>query len=239
MAKSLLWCTHRIMARRIHGSDCPCLLSTCETASIVLCPVLGLLLNTRDTLTCYSEFCREPPSWSGTGVCGLWGKAEGTEEETASVGSNSNKNWWDQWDNTTRLLTDGHGGRIKENSRKLKQDKIHQAITRNFFTPRIVKLWDRLCSHHPWGFSRPDWIKPSLTWSDFIADSALSRKLDLETWIPFQPELLYDPMIKDEERWYSCMTFIRWTATSLDQGGKNNSLNSDKILHDPFYHFIR
>ena len=39
----------------------------------------------------------------------------------------------------------------------------------------------RLSGHHPWRFSRPNWIKPWATWSDPIASPALSRRLD---WRP-------------------------------------------------------
>lgn len=33
-------------------------------------------------------------------------------------------------------------------------------------------------SLHYWRFSRPNWIKPRATWSDYIADSVLSTRLD-------------------------------------------------------------
>lgn len=52
---------------------------------------------------------------------------------------------------------------------------------RRIFSMRMVRQWgscQRSCGLHPWRRSRPDWVKPSTTSPDPVANPGLGRRLD-------------------------------------------------------------
>lgn len=52
---------------------------------------------------------------------------------------------------------------------------------------------ERLCSHTPWRFSRPNLMKPWATWSDAISSPALNRRFDWRPEVPYNwPSLQFN-----------------------------------------------
>lgn len=76
------------------------------------------------------------------------------------------------------------GGKMRDSRQGLKEKRFRLDIRKFFLLMRTVKhrrigegCADRLCKLHLWRFPRSDWTQTRTTWSDLVADPALSRRL--------------------------------------------------------------
>lgn len=126
--------------------------------------------------------------------------------------------------------------RVRDSEHTLKQDLGSSSdwIWGETFSPiRTIQQWNRgpvkLCNLHPWGVSRPDWIKPSATLSNHIVDLVLSRAC----WGPVQPELFYDALTTMEAG-TDCgpLYFVDPVRQDLLTSASSQTENDDKLLLD-------
>lgn len=126
---------------------------------------------------------------------GIWAPAAGSRGGSGEGQQQPQCLWGDDWtDRGCSHCCKWHDARGIRS--KMKQERFRLKIRRNSFTMRIAKHWagcpKRLCSFHPWRFSKTYWIKLRPAKSDCKADFAFSMRhlSGLETFLdPFQRKL--------------------------------------------------
>lgn len=86
--------------------------------------------------------------------------------------------WGGHREEGVKLFTTVRGGRRRYNRHELKQERFRLHIRENFSPQEQSDSSTGLCRFHPWGFSRPDWMKPWAIWADLMAQPSLRRWLD-------------------------------------------------------------